>query len=345
MAFSGADRDEVDARAGVPGQAGRAVRPEDRRLDAAGRGPPAADLPQHRGAAARRARAGRRPRADLDALPEAHHAARRLRAERARPDLRDLQPPYLFRGARPRSSSAPATSRLRPRRWTVTRATGRRARSTASCSCATRRDTHVDRRRPAHRRAARRRAGAGNRLTRGARRRTATSRRPARTCCSSTARPPRAPCRPSPSSWRCASRLARDGDDRGLRAAGHPRRPHHPRRGVPRGAQAGLEARVDFGPEIGRKRSSAQITHYAREELEGRLVMAVVNFPPRQIGPVISEVLVLGVPDEEGRVILLRPDADVPLGRADVLGRPARARSPSAAARAPSSRTRASRPS
>ena len=71
---------------------------------------------------------------------------------------------------------------------------------------------------------------------------------------------------------------------------------------------------VDFGPDIGRKRSSAQIAHYPREELEGRLVLAVVNFPPRQIGPVRSEVLVLGVPDEQGRVTLLRPDADVPLG-------------------------------
>ena len=71
---------------------------------------------------------------------------------------------------------------------------------------------------------------------------------------------------------------------------------------------------LDFGPELGEKRSSAQITNYSREELEGSLVVAVVNFPPRQIGPVKSEVLVLGVPDEEGRVILLRPTADVPLG-------------------------------
>jgi tRNA-binding protein len=71
---------------------------------------------------------------------------------------------------------------------------------------------------------------------------------------------------------------------------------------------------IDFGEEIGTKRSSAQITNYAREELEGRLVVAVVNFPPRQIGPVMSEVLCLGAPDEEGRVILLRPDANVPLG-------------------------------
>jgi tRNA-binding protein len=71
---------------------------------------------------------------------------------------------------------------------------------------------------------------------------------------------------------------------------------------------------LDFGPEIGEKRSSAQITNYTPEELEGSLVVAVVNFPPRQIGPVRSEVLVLGVPDEEGRVILLRPTHDVPLG-------------------------------
>jgi tRNA-binding protein len=71
---------------------------------------------------------------------------------------------------------------------------------------------------------------------------------------------------------------------------------------------------VDFGPELGQKRSSAQLAHYPRRELEGRLVMAVVNFPPRQIGPVQSEVLVLGVPDEDGRVTLLRPDAEVPLG-------------------------------
>jgi tRNA-binding protein len=71
---------------------------------------------------------------------------------------------------------------------------------------------------------------------------------------------------------------------------------------------------LDFGPELGECKSSAQITNYTREELEGSLVVAVVNFPPRQIGPVRSEVLVLGVPDEEGRVILLRPDRDVPLG-------------------------------
>jgi tRNA-binding protein len=71
---------------------------------------------------------------------------------------------------------------------------------------------------------------------------------------------------------------------------------------------------IDFGPELGTKRSSAQITNYAREELEGRLVVAVVNFPPRQIGPVRSEVLTLGASDEDGRVILLAPDTEVPLG-------------------------------
>ena len=71
---------------------------------------------------------------------------------------------------------------------------------------------------------------------------------------------------------------------------------------------------IDFGEEIGVKRSSAQITNYAAEELEGKLVVGVVNFPPRQIGPVRSEVLVLGASDAEGRIILLAPDADVPLG-------------------------------
>jgi len=71
---------------------------------------------------------------------------------------------------------------------------------------------------------------------------------------------------------------------------------------------------VDFGP-MGSRRSSAQITErYAKEELIGRLVVAVTNFPPRQIGPFLSEVLVLGANDEEGKVVLLQPDRDVPLG-------------------------------
>jgi tRNA-binding protein len=71
---------------------------------------------------------------------------------------------------------------------------------------------------------------------------------------------------------------------------------------------------IDFGEELGTKRSSARITNYSRDELEGRLVVAVVNFPPRQIGPFMSEVLCLGASDEEDRVILLAPDTDVPLG-------------------------------
>jgi tRNA-binding protein len=71
---------------------------------------------------------------------------------------------------------------------------------------------------------------------------------------------------------------------------------------------------IDFGPELGTKRSSAQITNYAREELEGRLVVAVVNFPPRQIGPFMSEALTLGASDADGNIILLEPRSDVPLG-------------------------------
>jgi tRNA-binding protein len=72
---------------------------------------------------------------------------------------------------------------------------------------------------------------------------------------------------------------------------------------------------IDFGPEIGTKKSSAQITrHYSKEELLGKQVIAVVNFPPRQIGPFMSEVLTLGLPDEEGHVVLLAPTEDVPLG-------------------------------
>lgn len=72
---------------------------------------------------------------------------------------------------------------------------------------------------------------------------------------------------------------------------------------------------VDFGGEIGEKRSSAQITkHYTLDGLIGRQVLAVVNFPPRQIGKVKSEVLVLGVPDADGEVVLVGPGHDVPLG-------------------------------
>ncbi|MFN5997957.1 MAG: tRNA-binding protein [Paracoccaceae bacterium] len=72
---------------------------------------------------------------------------------------------------------------------------------------------------------------------------------------------------------------------------------------------------VDFGPGIGEKRSSAQITkHYSIEQLVGRQVLGVVNFPPRQIGPVLSEVLIVGLPDEEGAVVLIGPGHEVPLG-------------------------------
>jgi tRNA-binding protein len=72
---------------------------------------------------------------------------------------------------------------------------------------------------------------------------------------------------------------------------------------------------IDFGPAIGRKRSSAQVTsHYALDELVGRQVAAVVNFPPRQIGPFMSEVLTLGFPDESGEVVLIGPSEPVPDG-------------------------------
>ena len=72
---------------------------------------------------------------------------------------------------------------------------------------------------------------------------------------------------------------------------------------------------IDFGPTLGRKRSSAQITeHYRLEELPGMQVAAVVNFPPRQIGKVLSEVLTLGFPDAEGKVVLVRPTTPVPNG-------------------------------
>jgi tRNA-binding protein len=71
---------------------------------------------------------------------------------------------------------------------------------------------------------------------------------------------------------------------------------------------------IDFGPELGLKRSSAQITHYSREQLEGRLVIGVVNLAPRQIGPFRSEVLVLGALDDDRGVVLLAPDQDAALG-------------------------------
>ncbi|WP_306141398.1 tRNA-binding protein [Roseibium sp. MMSF_3412] len=83
----------------------------------------------------------------------------------------------------------------------------------------------------------------------------------------------------------------------------------------PEARKPAYKMKIDFGPEIGIKKTSAQITkHYTPETLVGKLVMAVVNFPPRQIGPVMSEVLTLGVPDEEGEVVLLTPGKDVPIG-------------------------------
>ena len=82
----------------------------------------------------------------------------------------------------------------------------------------------------------------------------------------------------------------------------------------PEARKPAWKLRIDFGPDIGEKRSSAQITNYSREELEGTLVVGVVNFPPRQIGPVRSEVLVLGALDDELGVVLLRPDREAKPG-------------------------------
>ncbi len=83
----------------------------------------------------------------------------------------------------------------------------------------------------------------------------------------------------------------------------------------PEARKPALKLTIDFGAEIGTRRSSAQITkYYAPEILVGTQVMAVINFPPRQIGPFTSEVLTLGVPDEMGEVVLLRPTVPVPNG-------------------------------
>lgn len=86
-------------------------------------------------------------------------------------------------------------------------------------------------------------------------------------------------------------------------------------RSFPEARRPALKLTIDFGPEIGVKRSSAQITvHYTCDQLIGTQVAAVVNFPPRQIGPSISEVLTLGFPDEDGAVVLVRPSLKVPDG-------------------------------
>lgn len=83
----------------------------------------------------------------------------------------------------------------------------------------------------------------------------------------------------------------------------------------PQARKPAYKLKIDFGGNIGVKKSSAQITqHYTPETLVGKQVMAVVNFPPRQIGPFMSEVLTLGVPDSKGDVVLLSPDLEVPVG-------------------------------
>src|SRR5919198_2576311 len=83
----------------------------------------------------------------------------------------------------------------------------------------------------------------------------------------------------------------------------------------PEARKPAYKLQIDFGPEIGIKQSSAQATkYYSKEQLLHRLVVAVVNFPPKQIGPYLSEVLTLGVPDGEGDVVLLIPERDAPLG-------------------------------
>jgi tRNA-binding protein len=83
----------------------------------------------------------------------------------------------------------------------------------------------------------------------------------------------------------------------------------------PQARKPAYKLTIDFGGDIGTKRSSAQITvHYKPDQLIGRQVCAVVNFPPRQIGPFMSEVLTLGMPDEDGAVVLVRPDLKVPNG-------------------------------
>ena len=84
----------------------------------------------------------------------------------------------------------------------------------------------------------------------------------------------------------------------------------------PEARKPALKLVIDFGAEIGLKKSSAQITEYYNEDsLIGRQVMAVVNFPPRQVGPFMSEVLTLGLSDEEGHIILIGPDSEVPDGQ------------------------------
>ena len=83
----------------------------------------------------------------------------------------------------------------------------------------------------------------------------------------------------------------------------------------PEARKPAIKMWIDFGPEIGERKTSAQVTvHYTPESLVGKEVMAVVNFPPRQIGKFMSEVLVLGLSDENGAIVLIGPDHDVPIG-------------------------------
>lgn len=83
----------------------------------------------------------------------------------------------------------------------------------------------------------------------------------------------------------------------------------------PEARKPAIKMWVDFGGDIGVRKTSAQVTvHYTPESLIGRQVMAVVNFPPRQIGPFMSEILVLGVPDADGAIVLVTPDQETPLG-------------------------------
>ena len=83
----------------------------------------------------------------------------------------------------------------------------------------------------------------------------------------------------------------------------------------PEARKPSYKLQIEFGEKIGLKKSSAQlVSNYTKEELLDRYVLCVVNFPPRQIGPVMSEVLVVGVPDESGECVLITPDSDVPLG-------------------------------
>lgn len=83
----------------------------------------------------------------------------------------------------------------------------------------------------------------------------------------------------------------------------------------PEARKPAFKLKIDFGAEIGIKTSSAQLPqNYTKEELRGKLVLGVVNFPPRQIGPVVSEILTLGVPDSSGECVLITPDKEAPIG-------------------------------